>query len=75
MILKKKKKKKKKKKTKKKRTPEAGLPTNFMWSILRKGELFLIQFYDPFKIISAHIRRANLLVYENGRKNPEKKHL
>ena len=28
---------------------------------------FLIQFYVPFKIISAHMRRANQLVGENGR--------
>ena len=35
---------------------------------------FLIQFYIPFKIISAHMRRANQQV-ERKRENPEKKTL
>ena len=37
--------------------------------------IFLIQFYVPFKIISAHMRRVNQ--YKEGRKreNPEKNHL
>ena len=35
---------------------------------------FLIQFYVPFKIISAHMRRANQWVGRK-RENPEKNHL
>ena len=35
---------------------------------------FLIQFYVPFKIISAHMRRANKYVGRK-RENPEKNHL
>ena len=36
--------------------------------------LFSIQFYVHFKIISAHMRRANKYMGQN-RENPEKKHL
>ena len=35
--------------------------------------IFLIQFYAPFKIISAHMRRANHAVGGRKRENPEKK--
>ena len=35
---------------------------------------FLIQFYVPFKIIAAHMRRANPYLWRK-RENPEKNHL
>ena len=36
---------------------------------------FLIQFYVPFKIISAHMRRTHQSVGGRKRENPEKNHL